>query len=313
MAEPWSEPDTGRLRAAEALLSISQGSEPTKQDLDWLHSYDDSAPRDGLPLQLAVLDLWRDSGEDVGGWKIAWTSRGARDRGGLGFRPFGFVLASRILASDASLPAERVRKGVLEPEICLILGERLAGPDVSLDQARGAVSGVAPALEICSQRMPADLSIATRIGNDMNNWGMVVGPVRPPDIALDDLSVELLQDDRSIATGRSSPDVVDDPYLSLTRVCRELAAFGLALEAGQLRLKLRIRPRRRVGGVQLLQGRHQGLGHKDATEAAEMAGGGRQGKSVKGVGGGHRRKPCHIRFTVTSVKSSCGGLSPAKR
>jgi 2-keto-4-pentenoate hydratase len=233
MTEPWSEPDTRRVRAAEALLSISRGSEPTSQDLDWLHSYDDSAPRDGLPLQLAVLDLWRDSGEDVGGWKIAWTSRGARDRGGPGFRPFGFVLASRILGSDASLPAERVRKGLLEPEICLILGERLAGTDVSLGQARGAVSGIAPALEICSQRMPPDLSIATRIGNDMNNWGMVVGPVRPPDIALDDLSVELLQDDRSIATGRSSPDVVDDPYLSLTRVCRELAAFGLALEAGQ--------------------------------------------------------------------------------
>lgn len=223
-----------RGRAAEALLSISRGNALTEQDMDHLHAYDDTAPREGLELQLAVLDLWRSAGEQVGGWKIAWTSRGARDRGGPGFRPFGFVLASRILAGGSLLDASLVPNGVLEPEICLIIGSRLSGADVTVEQARQAVSGVAPAFEVCSQRMPAGLSIAARIGNDMNNWGMVVGPARPPALAIDGLVVELRQNGHVIATGASTPDVLDDPFLSLTRACTELDAFGLALEPGQV-------------------------------------------------------------------------------
>jgi 2-keto-4-pentenoate hydratase len=224
--------DQRRARAAEALLALSKGAEPTPEDLASLHAYDDSDGREGLDLQLAVLELWRRSGEEVGGWKIAWTSRAARDRGGPGFRPFGFVLASRIFADGASIAGSTVPNGLLEPEICLIMGERLAGPEVSVEQARQAVRSVAPAFEICARRMPSGLSLAARIGNDMNNWGMVVGPAHSPDIALDGLAVELVQNDRIVATGSSAPDVLDDPYLSLTRVCRELHTFGLGLEAG---------------------------------------------------------------------------------
>jgi len=63
---------------------------------------------------------------------------------------------------------------------------------------------------------------------------MVVGPAHSPDIALDGLAVNLVQNAQVVATGSSAPDVLDDPYLSLARVCRELDAFGLGLEPGHV-------------------------------------------------------------------------------
>jgi hypothetical protein len=79
----------------------------------------------------------------------------------------------------------------------------------------------------------------------MNNWGMVVGPAQLPDIAPDGLAVNLVQNDQVVTAGSSAPDVLDYPYPSLARVCRELDAFRLGPGAraqaepdqhGQLRL-----------------------------------------------------------------------------
>jgi 2-keto-4-pentenoate hydratase len=222
-----------RARAARALLSASRGEPLDEADVAALRAYDGLDSRDGLPLQLALADLWRRDGEEVGGWKIAWTSRGARDRGGPGFRPFGFILASRILPSGAALARDAVPGGALEPEICVTIGTRLAGPDVTVEEARAAVESVAPAFEVISHRLPDGLSLAARIGNGLNNWGLVVGAAQPAGIALDSVPVELRRDGELLGTGISDPGTVDDPYLSLTRVTRELHANGLALEPGQ--------------------------------------------------------------------------------
>jgi 2-keto-4-pentenoate hydratase len=219
--------------AVGALWAIARGEPPTEADLDALRAYD-QPPRDGLRLQLEVLDRWRGAGGRLGGWKIGWTSRGARDRGGAGSRPFGYVLSSHILESGSTLDVSRVPgAGAIEPEICVTIGTRLAGPDVTPEQARAAVSSVAPAFEIIRRGLPSGLSLAARIGNAMNNGGIVVGSPHDPGLDLSRLDVSLSRDGAVIATASSGPDVLDDPYTSVARVCAELHACGLALEPGQ--------------------------------------------------------------------------------
>ena len=225
--------DERRDRAAIALLAASKGETLSAGNLAALQAYDRQDLREGLPLQLALASLWRRDGQEVGGWKIGWTSGHARDRGGPGFRPFGFVLASRILASGSVLTAAAVPGGALEPEISVTIGTRLSGPDVTIEQARAAVESVAPAFEVISHRLPGGLSLAARIGNGLNNWGIVVGEPHAPDVALDSLPVELRHDGTVLGSATSRPDVVDDPFLSLARVTRLLHAHGLALEPGQ--------------------------------------------------------------------------------
>src|SRR5262249_52327150 len=49
-----------------------------------------------LRVQLGVLDRFVGDGEQLGGWKAALSSGTSRDMMGKDFRPFGYVLKSRI-------------------------------------------------------------------------------------------------------------------------------------------------------------------------------------------------------------------------
>jgi 2-keto-4-pentenoate hydratase len=222
-----------RPAAAQIMFDLSNGHLVDGPAPAALRSYDDASMDDGLALQVSVLELWQQAGEALGGWKIGWTSRSARDRGGVGFRPFGYVLTSRMLNSGAQLKRADVPNAVIEPEICVTIGHRLAGPDVSPAEAKAAVTAVAPAFEVISHRLPDGVAIPVRIGNGLNNWGLVIGEDHSPDVDLADLYVELRRDGELVSSSGTGPDVVDDAYLSLSRVAGELAKFGLALEPGQ--------------------------------------------------------------------------------
>jgi 2-keto-4-pentenoate hydratase len=180
-----------------------------------------------------VLAAWEAEGHALGGFKIGLTSRGARDSMGEGLRPHGYVLADRIVDSGTHL-TETVPHCRLEPEIAVTLGSDLAGDDVTVEQARAAVASVSPAFEINSGRVPKGSSLAVRLGNSLNNWGIVLGPSVPcGSVALADLTVEIGNEHGPIEIGHSGPATLDDPLLSLTRVCRSLAANGSGLRAGQ--------------------------------------------------------------------------------
>ena len=215
----------------------------------------------GLDVQLQVLDQWLKAGETLGGWKIGLTSRGGRDSMGEAFRPFGYVLASRQLLSGDSIALADVRHCWLEPEIGVTMGSGLAGEDVSVEQARDAVSSVHAAFEILDRRVPASAKRpVVRLGDGLGQWGTVFGPPHSPDVDLQSLEVELLHDGDITDAGGSGPDVIDDPYLSLTRVCRQLARFGRGLEPGQRLITGSILEPVRVDEPAVWSARFSGLG-----------------------------------------------------
>jgi 2-keto-4-pentenoate hydratase len=61
----------------------------------------------------------------------------------------------------------------------------------------------------------------------------------------------LRRDGEIVHEGRSDPDTLDDPYLSLARVCAALHPFGLGLEPGQRIITGSVLP-----GVKLEAGGH---------------------------------------------------------
>lgn len=187
---------------------------------------------EALQIQLKVLDRFRTDSDFVGGWKVGLTSGGARDRMGKDFRPFGYVLQRRILRSGASAPWTKIVKCSVEPELCLIIGSRLQGDAVDAAQAKAAVRAIAPAFEINERRTRPDQGNAFLVADGLANWGIVVGPEAPVRDGLVDTTVDFSCDGQLIESKTPGP-TMDDPYLSLARLCRLLHRHGLGLEPGQ--------------------------------------------------------------------------------
>lgn len=187
---------------------------------------------EALGLQLAVLDRLVAAGERLAGWKVGLTSGPRRDVMGKGFRPFGYLLQSRTVRSGAVLAQERIRSCYLEPELCLVLGAPLHGDDIDPAAARSAVRAVVPAFELNERRLGGHADDPTTIADGLGNWGIVVGPEGPVRSALTGTTVDLWHDDTRVVT-RTPGDSMDDPFLSLSRLCALLHRYGRGLEAGQ--------------------------------------------------------------------------------
>ncbi|MEW6296117.1 MAG: hypothetical protein AB1671_00035 [Thermodesulfobacteriota bacterium] len=187
---------------------------------------------EALEVQLRVLDRFIAAGERLGGWKVGLTSGAARDRMGKDFRPFGYVLQSRIFPSGATVPATHIMNCAIEPELCLIIGSPLRGDTVNVAEAKAAVRAVAPAFEINQRRVPPDGGHALLVADGLAQWGIVVGPEAPARDGLVHTTVALYRDEQLIET-QTPGTTMDDPYLSLARVCRLLHTYGRGLEPGQ--------------------------------------------------------------------------------
>lgn len=188
--------------------------------------------RQALTLQLAVLDRLVASGEQLGGWKVGLTAGARRDVMGKDFRPFGYVLDSRIFRSGDALAHDEITGCYLEPELCLVLGAPLQGDDIDPLAARAAVRAVAPAFELNEVRLPPGTDDATTVADGLGNWGLVLGPEAPVRPDLTETTVELWRDDELVAA-KTPGDSMDDPFLSLSRLCALLHQYGCGLQPGQ--------------------------------------------------------------------------------
>ena len=185
-----------------------------------------------LALQLRVLNRFETAGESLGGWKVGLTSGKARDRMGKDFRPFGYVLRSRIFRSGVAVPVGPIMNCHIEPELCLTIGSPLRGAEVDREQAKAAVRAVAPAFEINEIRVQPDKGHAPLLADGLAQWGIVVGPHAPVREGLVETTVEFSCNGQLVET-KTPGTTMDDPYLSLSRLCRLLHKFGLGLEPGQ--------------------------------------------------------------------------------
>jgi 2-keto-4-pentenoate hydratase len=219
----------------DILVDLATGGVLDDSTASTLASYPQIDVISGEHLQLAVLDRLRSDGARLGGWKIGWTSRGARTGAGAeGNRPFGYVMSDRVRTSGDRLDANAIPGCKVEAEIAVRMGRDLTGRDITPAQARDAIDAVAPAFEICSSRLRPGMSMAVRVGNALNNWGMVVGdPTSPDNLDLAALGVSFFVNGEPAGTGSAGPETLDDPYLSVSRVANLLGTHGLSLSAGE--------------------------------------------------------------------------------
>lgn len=222
------------LRATNILHQLGKGEALDPGDAEYLRSLPDGTIQDGLALQLAVLDLFEQSGHRVGGWKVGLTSRGGRDAMGPGIRPFGYVLADRVLPSRASVPLDEVRGKRVEPEIFLSIGNGGSRDARRLDDGSvPSVARIGASFEIVGRSLPEEMPRSVRIGNRMSQWGIVVGEGTDDEVELDALRVSFSRDGEKLGESGTGPSVLDDPHASLGRLVEYLQVFGRGLRPGE--------------------------------------------------------------------------------
>lgn len=188
-----------------------------------------------LDLQLAVLEEHLRAGAAVGGWKVGLTSAASRAKLGADERPFGYVLADRVLPTGSELAAADVRKLSIETEMCFTIGSTIDDPAIAPDRVLDSVAAVAAGFELNEARagsVPPDF--CAMVTDCLTNWGIVGGTeVRPGSAAeLSATTITFERDGEVLFEGVSS-DHVDDHAVSLCRLVEQLARHGRRLEAGQ--------------------------------------------------------------------------------
>ena len=186
----------------------------------------------GLSRQLETLEGKLAAGEALGGWKVGLTSGQARDSMGAGFRPFGYILESRIFASGARIGLDAFERVGVENECCFTIGRELAG-EVSPDAVADTVQGVAPAFEINERRLPADAPAPDRLADDLSQWGIVAGSSRGiAGVDFESLVVTLARDGEAVETVAARGHI-EDHFASIAALAAQLSRFGRTLRPGQ--------------------------------------------------------------------------------
>ena len=216
-----------QLAAADALTAyFADGGEAP------VEAFTDLGFEDGLAIQCEMQQRAVAAGAVHAGWKVGLTSDRARTTVGIDDRPFGHV--NRVLASPADLPSAEIRKVSIEPEMCFVIGERIAGDDVEPASVPARIAQVCAGYEVNEARVAVAGNLAMLVADNLTNWAIVRGSgVDAPPARELDRCVVTVSCDGEEQFSCTAADEVDNPYLSIARLAATLHRHGMALEPGQ--------------------------------------------------------------------------------
>ncbi|WP_338676013.1 fumarylacetoacetate hydrolase family protein [Streptomyces sp. SCSIO 30461] len=187
-------------------------------------------------VQAATVKRRVAGGARIVGHKAGATSQAIQEQGGVDEPDSGLLLDDMVLPTGSTLPWAVLMQPRVEAEIAFRLGSDLAGPHVSVEEARGAVAEVLLALEVIDTRYSSwQITIADSIADNASCGRVVTGPPVPlvagMDLAAEPLVVSV--NGTAVATGEGRA-VLGDPLRVLAWLAGRLHCFGDGLRSGQL-------------------------------------------------------------------------------
>ncbi|MEN9645909.1 MAG: hypothetical protein RL238_2578 [Actinomycetota bacterium] len=187
-------------------------------------------------VQAAVTDRWVADGRRIVGRKIGLTSPAVQQQLGVDQPDFGALTADMCLMSGEPVPFGAVIQPRVEAEVALVLSRDLDVPDATLVDLLGAIDYLLPAIEVCGSRIAGwDISILDTIADNASSGMFVLGtkPLRPSDIDLLDVHMELTLDGEVMSTGDGAA-CLGHPYRAALWLARRLSALGTPLRSGDV-------------------------------------------------------------------------------
>ena len=182
-------------------------------------------------IQLALIDRRVANGEKHIGWKVGLTAKPIQEQFGFHEPVFGCILES--VPSGSTLKAAELIAPGFESELCLRMGAGLSGT-VSMDQARAAVAGVHPSLEIIETRGDLSAQIGLAMADNAQQKTVVLGDAVPlADKALDQVAC-IVRLNNTVAAEGTGAAVLGNPLNSVVWLAGKLKEFGRAIRPGDI-------------------------------------------------------------------------------
>lgn len=218
--------------AADALLEAYDARIPIGPLRGSVPAFDVAAAYRVQQFQAAV---WHERGRRLIGHKIGLTSRAMQEQLGVDSPDYGLLYADMVEDEHAPIDMARYLQPRIEPEIAVVLGRRLKGPGLTVEDCRRAVEAFVPSLEIIDSRIRDwDITLADTVADNASSGGLVLGV--PATSGITDVrwvGCTLLRNGRVAATGTGAA-VMDDPMRAVAWLANTVGAHGVELEEGQV-------------------------------------------------------------------------------
>jgi 2-oxo-hept-3-ene-1,7-dioate hydratase len=197
---------------------------------------------DAYAVQQAWIDLQIAGGAKLVGRKIGLTSRAMQQQMKIDEPDFGALLDYMVMPSGVELRHADYVDPKLEVEVAFMIGQRLSGESVTVEEVLAATDYIQPALELIDARSyrihPVTgkaRTIIDTIADNAADAGIILGgkQVAPTDVDMRWIgaifSCNGVVEETGLAAG-----VLGHPAKGIAWVARRLAPYGMAIEAGQI-------------------------------------------------------------------------------
>lgn len=194
---------------------------------------------DAYLVQLAWDGIQRGRGERVVGRKIGLTSRAMQQQMGVSEPDYGTLWGSRhfvATGSRASIPAGIFLQPRVEGEIAFLIGRRLQGPGITVQEVLAATEAVAPAIEVVDSRIQDwRITLPDTVADNASFGAFIVGPWSRSMLERDLRLVGMVLSRNGAETVEGiGAAALGHPARCVAWLANKLAEFDIALEPGDI-------------------------------------------------------------------------------
>ncbi|MDP6283180.1 MAG: 2-oxo-hepta-3-ene-1,7-dioic acid hydratase [Acidimicrobiales bacterium] len=197
---------------------------------------------DAYAIQNRWLQIELERGRQLVGHKIGLTSRAMQLAMNIDEPDSGYLLDDMVFENGCRLEVANFCDPKIEVELAFIIGSRIEGPDVTVDEVLGSTEAVVPAIELIDARSyrkhprtGVTRSVTDTISDNAADAGIILGDCRedPKNVDLPWVAAVCRRNGDIEESGVASA-VLGHPALGVAWLAKRYSDRGVALEPGQI-------------------------------------------------------------------------------
>jgi 2-oxo-3-hexenedioate decarboxylase len=224
-------------QAIRKLAEYLNKAEMERQEVMGIQNdYPELTIQDSYSIMEELAKIKLEAGHRAVGFKLGLTSKQKMKQIGLNKSSYGILFDYMAIDSGGSLPFNELIHPRVEPEIGIIMGKDLKGPNVTKEEAMAAIAYVVPAMEIIDSRyINFKFTAVDAVADNSSSARFILGAgwKNPQAVALDLIGVTLMINGQIVDSGTGA-EVLDHPANAVVMLANLLAEKNKYIPANSL-------------------------------------------------------------------------------